>query len=169
MAEFDFEDIPKGAIAVGVLALLGAVNLFFVKDQLGAQMAHSQTDAAVQAAAQRAETACFQPGSEVGGLNPAPEQFNCIAQALSARGNSNFVLGDIVIDPKSITPENPQGTPINGGFVASSDGSVVRVQEGRVVEVLGTSAKIRRYLVEQGHAIAAVQMKRQTIQEHGGN
>jgi hypothetical protein len=94
------------------------------------------------------------------------QELGCTAQALSqSTRTSNFTVGDVAVDPMSITTSNPQGSPIAGGYVCSTDGSVFRVEAGTVVELIGTSPKIRDALISGGFAqeAQAMQQRAQTI------
>ncbi len=153
----DFADEHKTWLIIGVCGLvIGANFALGGAAQLQGQMARQATDAAAKQAQQRAETLFFQQG--------------CIAQAISQRTQtSNFVPGDIAIDPMSLTPENPSGTVINSGYLCSTDGSLFRTENGLVVELIGTSPEIRRYLVQKGFAAETLKVRDRVQQLYGGS
>ena len=81
------------------------------------------------------------------------------AQVLNAETRTaSFVSGDTVIDPMSVTPENPQGTIINSGYIASTEGAVFEVENG-IATLIGTSPKIRNDLVSRGAGKRAKEME----------
>jgi hypothetical protein len=90
----------------------------------------------------------------------------CIAQAISgSTRTSNFAVGDVAVDPMSITTANPSGSPIAGGYICSTDGSIFRVEAGVVAELVGTSPAIRDALIAGGFAqeAQAMQQRAQVI------
>lgn len=128
-----------GAVIGGSLFLGGA-------DRLRSQVEANQSDDAGAKAQLRAEQIFVEQ--------------SCIAQALNRETQTtNFAVGDIPIDPMSITTAYPQGTPIQGGYVCSSDGSLFRVESGQIVEYIGTSPHIRETLVAGGFALEAQAMQ----------
>jgi len=81
------------------------------------------------------------------------------AQVLNAKTRTaSFVSGDKVIDPMSVTPENPYGTIINSGYIASTEGAVFEVKNG-IATLIGTSPKIRNDLVSRGAGKRAKEME----------
>jgi hypothetical protein len=65
----------------------------------------------------------------------------------------------------SITTANPGGSPIAGGYICSTDGSIFRVEAGAIVELVGTSPAIRDALIAGGFAqeAQAMQQRAQVI------
>jgi hypothetical protein len=65
----------------------------------------------------------------------------------------------------SITTANPGGSPIAGGYICSTDGSIFRVEAGTIVELVGTSPAIRDALIAGGFAqeAQAMQQRAQVI------
>jgi hypothetical protein len=59
----------------------------------------------------------------------------------------------------SITTANPSGSPIAGGYICSTDGSIFRVEAGAIVELVGTSPAIRDALIAGGFAQEAQMMQ----------
>lgn len=153
MTSEQWEDLQDFAAENKHWAFIGACGLVIAGnvvlgggDALKASMAKSATDAELANAQARAEQLYKEQG--------------CVAQAISARsGVSNFLVGDIVIDPKSITPENPGGTPIAQGLICSTDGTLYRVEAGRAVEAIGNSPTLRALLVKKGFASEAQKMR----------
>ena len=99
------------------------------------------------------------------------QELGCTAQALSQNTRtSNFTVGDVAVDPMSITTDNPSGSPIAGGYVCSTDGSVFRVENGTIAELIGTSPMIRDQLIAGGFAqeAQAMQQRAQTIYRMSG-
>ena len=83
----------------------------------------------------------------------------CSTQVLNqATRTANLTDGAIVVDPASMSPDNPNGTIINGGNVCSTDGSMFSVKVG-VATLVGTSPKIRNAVVAQGAAKGAKDME----------
>lgn len=157
----DFEDLSEliqeyktGLIICG-LGVVAAANLLTGGgQQLQSKFAQNAADSAAKDRQARAE-ALYQ------------EQ-KCVAQAISAdSGTSNFTVGDTPIDPVSITSQNPAGTPINSGLLCSSDGSLFAVENGKIVELIGTSPLIRAELIRQGFAQEARKMQRRAAQQEG--
>jgi len=138
------------AIIVASLATGGA-------DRWSQTQATKQADQAGKAAQVRAESIY--------------QELGCTAQALSqSTRTSNFSVGDVAVDPMSITTANPEGSPIAGGYVCSTDGSVFRVEAGTIAELIGTSPKIRDALIAGGFAqeAQAMQQRAQTIYRLAG-
>lgn len=154
----DFEELMeqiseyKTWFLIGTCGIVGAANLLTGGgQQLQAKFAQNAADSAAKDAQFRAETLFQEQG--------------CTAQAISSSSKiSNFRLGDIALDPLSITQQNPQGSPINSGLVCSSDGSLFTVENGKVTGLIGTSPKIRHELVRQGFADEAKRMQRKAQQ-----
>ena len=99
------------------------------------------------------------------------QELGCTAQAINGTTRtSNFAVGDVAVDPMSITTANPEGSPIAGGYVCSTDGSVFRVENGTIAELIGTSPTIRDVLVSGGFAAEAqaMQQRAQTIYRLAG-
>ncbi|MFM7447331.1 MAG: hypothetical protein ACKO24_01880 [Leptolyngbyaceae cyanobacterium] len=156
----DFEDLTemlseyKTLLLIGACGLVGAANLLTGGgQQLQAKFSQNAADSALNDRQFRAESLFQEQG--------------CIAQAVSINGTSNFVVGDVAIDPVSITATNPQGSPINSGLICSSDGSLFTVEDGKVTELIGTSPKIRQFLVKEGFADEAKRMQRKAQQQGG--
>ena len=83
----------------------------------------------------------------------------CSTQVLDQKTRTaNLTDGSIVIDPASMSADNPNGTIINGGYVCSTDGSMFSVKVG-VATLVGTSPKIRNAVVAQGAAKGAKDME----------
>lgn len=76
----------------------------------------------------------------------------CSAQFLNRdTRTTGLTEGAIAVDPTT-------GTTFNGGLLCSADGSLWDVQQGGVVKYIGTSPKIRNYLIKTGFADKAKQM-----------
>lgn len=85
----------------------------------------------------------------------------CSAQVLDKETRTTALMdGKVVIDPLSVTENNPGGNPFNGGFVCGSDGSVFTVNPGGKITLLGTSNKVRDDLVATGAIASAMEMER---------
>jgi len=81
------------------------------------------------------------------------------AQVLNAETRTaSFISGDKVFDPMSVTPENPHGTIINSGYIASTEGAVFEVNNG-IATLIGTSPRIRNDLVARGAGKRAKEME----------
>ncbi len=155
--DFDFAEhktlLIMGACAAIILTSLATGGA----DRWQQQQATKQADQAGKAAQVRAETIY--------------QDLGCTAQALSqSTRTSNFTVGDVAVDPMSITTANPEGSPIAGGYVCSTDGSVFRVEAGVIAELIGTSPKIRDALIAGGFAqeAQAMQQRAQTIYRLSG-
>ncbi len=149
--DFDFAEhrtlLIMGACAAIIVASLATGGA----DRWQQQQATKQADQAGKAAQARAESIY--------------QELGCTAQAISATTRtSNFTVGDVAVDPMSITTANPEGSPIAGGYVCSTDGSVFRVEAGVIAELIGTSPKIRDQLIAGGFAQEA-QMMQQRAQQ----
>lgn len=155
--DFDFAEhktlLIMGACAAIILTSLATGGA----DRWQQQQATKQADQAGKASQVRAETIY--------------QDLGCTAQALSqSTRTSNFTVGDVAVDPMSITTANPEGSPIAGGYVCSTDGSVFRVEAGVIAELIGTSPKIRDALIAGGFAqeAQAMQQRAQTIYRLSG-
>ena len=155
--DFDFAE-HKTTVIIGTCAAIIAGSLATGGgDRWQTQQATKLADQAGAQAQSRAE-AVF-------------NELGCTAQALSQKTRTtNFTVGDIAIDPMSITTANPEGSPIAGGYICSTDGSVFRVEAGTIAELIGTSPKIRDALVTGGFAQEAqmMQQRAQTIYRLAG-
>ena len=149
--DFDFAENRTAIIIGGCAAVIAASLATGGADRWQTQQATKQADQAGKAAQARAEAIYQDQG--------------CIAQAISGTTRtSNFTVGDMAVDPMSITTANPSGSPIAGGYVCSTDGSVFRVEAGTIAELIGTSPKVRDALVKGGFAQEA-QMMQQRAQQ----
>jgi hypothetical protein len=150
--DFDFAEHRTAIIIGGCVAVIAASLATGGADLWQTQQATRQADQAGKAAQARAE-AIYQ-------------ELGCTAQAISgSTRTSNFAMGDTAVDPMSITTANPQGSPIAGGYICSTDGSIFRVEAGVIAELIGTSPAIRDALVTGGFAeqAQAMQQRAQTI------
>lgn len=145
----------KTYILIGVCGLIVVGNFIFGGgDQLKEKFARDSQESAARDAQARAEAIYSEQG--------------CIAQAVSlSTKTSNFMPGEIALDPLSITPQNPAGTAINSGYICSTDGSLFKVQNGIVKELIGTSPQIRNDLVSKGFATEAVKMQQRAQSMYG--
>jgi hypothetical protein len=155
--DFDFAE-HRTAIIIGTcIAVIAASLATGGADRWQQTQATRQADQAGKAAQARAEAIYAELG--------------CTAQAISgSTRTSNFTVGDTAVDPMSITTANPSGSPIAGGYVCSTDGSIFRVEAGMIAELIGTSPKIRDALVKGGFAQEAqmMQQRAQTIYRVAG-
>jgi hypothetical protein len=155
--DFDFTEHRTSLIIGGCIAVIAASLATGGADRWQTQQATKQADQAGKAAQTRAEAIYQDQG--------------CIAQAISgSTRTSNFAVGDTAVDPMSITTANPQGSQIAGGYICSTDGSIFRVEAGAIVELVGTSPKIRDALIAGGFAAEAqaMQQRAQTIYRLAG-
>jgi len=155
--EFDFAENKTAIIIGGCIAIIAASLATGGADRWQQTQVTRQVDQAGKEAQARAESIYQEQG--------------CIAQAISGTTRtSNFAVGDTAVDPMSITTANPSGSPIAGGYVCSTDGSLFRVEAGTVAELVGTSPKIRDALVKGGFAqeAQAMQQRAQTIYRVAG-
>lgn len=155
--DFDFAEHKTALIIGGCIAVIAASLATGGADRWNQSQATRQADQAGAQAQARAEAIYAELG--------------CTAQAISqSTRTSNFAVGDTAIDPMSITTANPSGSPIAGGYVCSTDGSVFRVENGTIAELIGTSPKIRDALVTGGFAAEAqaMQQRAQTIYRLAG-
>lgn len=144
--KMELDDHKTTFILLACAGVIGGSLYLGGADRFRAQVQASQSDEAGAKAQLRAE-------------NIFVEQ-SCIAQAINrATQTTNFAVGDVPIDPMSVTTLYPQGTPIQGGYVCSSDGSLFRVESGQIVEHIGTSPRIREALVAGGFALEAQAMQ----------
>lgn len=136
----DFADEHKTGLIIGVCVLaIGANFALGGASQVQSQMAKQSADAAAKAAQERAERIFFD------------KKQGCIAQAVSRNTKiNNFVVGDTIVDPMSIKPDNPDGTPIAAGHVCSNDGSLFRIENGIAIELIGNSRAIRIPVIDAG-------------------
>jgi len=141
---FDFDDLTDwfddNKMMLGMFALIGfaAINMFAGGgwQKLQAKLDRDANDSAAIENQARAEKVFRELG--------------CSAQVLDAETRTaNLKTGSIVIDPMSITRENPTGTAIASGHVCSLDGSVFEVRDGTAF-LIGTSPHIRKELVARG-------------------
>ena len=155
--DFDFAE-HRTALIIGTCAAIIAASLATGgADRWQTQQATKQADDAGAQAQARAESIY--------------QDLGCTAQAISqSTRTSNFAVGDTAVDPMSITTDNPEGSPIAGGYICSTDGSVFRVEAGTIAELIGTSPKIRDQLVTGGFAqeAQAMQQRAQTIYRMSG-
>ena len=148
--DFDFQENKTALIIGGCIAIIAASLATGGADRWNQSQATKLADQAGAQAQSRAE-AVF-------------NELGCTAQAISqSTRTSNFAVGDTAVDPMSITTDNPEGSPIAGGYVCSTDGSVFRVENGTIAELIGTSPMIRDALVTGGFA-AEAQMMQQRAQ-----
>jgi hypothetical protein len=148
--DFDFAEHRTAIIIGGCVAVIAASLATGGAGRWQDQQATKQADQAGKATQARAEAIYQDQG--------------CIAQAISATTRtSNFTIGDTAVDPMSITTANPSGSPIAGGYICSTDGSIFRVEAGMIAELIGTSPKIRDALIAGGFA-AEAQMMQQRAQ-----
>ena len=157
MIDFDFQEHRTAVIIGGCMAIIAASLATGGADRWQQTQATRQADQAGAQAQARAE-AIF-------------NELGCTAQALSQNTRtSNFTVGDTAVDPMSITTDNPSGSPIAGGYVCSTDGSVFRVEAGTIAELIGTSPMIRDQLIAGGFAqeAQAMQQRAQTIYRLAG-
>ena len=155
--DFDFAEHRTALVIGGCAAVIATSLATGGADRWQQTQATRQADQAGKAAQARAESIFTDLG--------------CTAQALSQNTRtSNFAVGDTAVDPMSITTDNPSGSPIAGGYVCSTDGSVFRVEAGTIAELIGTSPKVRDALVKGGFAAEAqaMQQRAQTIYRLAG-
>jgi hypothetical protein len=150
LRDFDFAEHKTPLIIGGCIAIIAASLATGGADRWQETQATRQADQAGKAAQSRAEAIYAELG--------------CTAQAISqSTRTSNFTIGDLAVDPMSITTANPSGSPIAGGYICSTDGSIFRVEAGTIAELIGTSPKIRDALIAGGFA-AEAQMMQQRAQ-----
>jgi hypothetical protein len=150
LRDFDFAENKTAIIISGCIAIIAASLATGGADRWQETQATRQADQAGKAAQSRAEAIYAELG--------------CTAQAISgSTRTSNFTIGDLAVDPMSITTANPSGSPIAGGYICSTDGSIFRVEAGTIAELIGTSPKIRDALIAGGFA-AEAQMMQQRAQ-----
>lgn len=155
--DFDFQEHRTALIIGGCIAVIAASLATGGAERWNQSQATKLADQAGKEAQVRAE-AVF-------------NELGCTAQAISQKTRtSNFSVGDVAVDPMSITTANPEGSPIAGGYICSTDGSVFRVEAGTIAELIGTSPKIRDALVTGGFAqeAQAMQQRAQTIYRVSG-
>ena len=155
--DFDFQEHRTALIIGGCIAVIAASLATGGANRWNQSQAIKLADTAGREAQSRAEAIYAELG--------------CTAQALSQKTRTtNFTVGDIAIDPMSITTANAEGSPIAGGYICSTDGSVFRVEAGVIAELIGTSPKIRDALVTGGFAQEAqmMQQRAQTIYRLAG-
>jgi hypothetical protein len=144
--DFDLTEHRTAIIIGGCAAVIAASLATGGADRWQETQATRQADQAGAQAQARAEAIYQDQG--------------CIAQAISgSTRTSNFTIGDLAVDPMSITTANPQGSPIAGGYICSTDGSIFRVEAGVIAELIGTSPKIRDALIAGGFAQEAQMMQ----------
>jgi hypothetical protein len=152
LRDFDFAEHKTPLIIGGCIAIIAASLATGGADRWQETQATRQADQAGKAAQSRAEAIYAELG--------------CTAQAISqSTRTSNFTIGDLAVDPMSITTANPSGSPIAGGYICSTDGSVFRVEAGTIAELIGNSPKIRDALIAGGFAqeAQAMQQRAQVI------
>jgi hypothetical protein len=150
--DFDFAENKTAIIISGCIAIIAASLATGGAETWQQTQATKQADQAGAQAQARAEAIYQDQG--------------CIAQAISQNTRtSNFTVGDMAVDPMSITTANPSGSPIAGGYICSTDGSVFRVEAGTIAELIGNSPKIRDALIAGGFAqeAQAMQQRAQVI------
>ena len=150
--DFDFTEHKTPLIIGGCIAVIAASLATGGAETWQQTQATKQADQAGKAAQARAETIY--------------QELGCTAQAISgSTRTSNFAVGDVAVDPMSITTANPSGSPIAGGYICSTDGSIFRVEAGTIAELIGTSPKIRDALIAGGFAqeAQAMQQRAQVI------
>lgn len=155
--DFDFAEHRTAVIIGGCVAIIAASLATGGADRWNQAQSTKLADQAGAQAQARAE-AVF-------------NELGCTAQALSQKTRtSNFAVGDTAVDPMSITTDNPTGSPIAGGYICSTDGSIFRVEAGSIVELIGTSPRIRDELVKGGFAAEAqaMQQRAQVIYRMSG-
>jgi hypothetical protein len=150
--DFDFTEHKTPLIIGGCIAVIAASLATGGAETWQETQATKQADQAGAQAQARAESIY--------------QELGCTAQAISATTRtSNFAIGDTAVDPMSITTANPTGSPIAGGYICSTDGSIFRVEAGTIAELIGTSPKVRDALIAGGFAAEAqmMQQRAQTI------
>jgi hypothetical protein len=155
--DFDFTEHRTAIIISGCIAVIATSLATGGAETWQTQQATKQADQAGKATQARAESIY--------------QELGCTAQAISgSTRTSNFTVGDTAVDPMSITTANPSGSPIAGGYICSTDGSIFRVEAGVVAELVGTSPKIRDALIAGGFAqqAQAMQQRAQTIYQVSG-
>ena len=155
--DFDFAEHRTSVIIGGCVAIIAASLATGGAERWNQTQATRQADQAGAQSQARAEAVFTELG--------------CTAQAINGTTRtSNFAVGDTAVDPMSITTDNPSGSPIAGGYVCSTDGSVFRVEAGVIAELIGTSPMIRDALVSGGFAAEAqaMQQRAQTIYRLSG-
>lgn len=153
MNQFDLEEATDFvqehgtslAIAACVVVGLASVVLGGGSDVWVRQQATKADDRDSALSQKRAERIFFEQGCSTQVLNQTTR-------------TANLVDGAIVIDPASMTPDNPNGTIFNGAHACSTDGSIFLIKEG-VAFLVGTSPKIRNAVVAQGAAKGAKDME----------
>lgn len=149
--DFDFSEHRTALIIGGCVAIIAGSLATGGADRWQTQQATKQADQAGKEAQARAEAIYQEQG--------------CIAQTINGKTRtSNFSVGDVAVDPMSITTANPEGSPIAGGYICSTDGSVFRIENGAIAELVGTSPKIRDALVKGGFAAEAQAMQQRAQQ-----
>jgi hypothetical protein len=155
--DFDFTEHKTPLIIGGCIAVIAASLATGGAETWQETQATKQADQAGAQAQARAESIY--------------QELGCTAQAISATTRtSNFAIGDTAVDPMSITTANPTGSPIAGGYICSTDGSIFRVEAGTIAELIGTSPKVRDALIAGGFAAEAqmMQQRAQTIYRLAG-
>lgn len=161
MNNFDFDDftdwLDDNKLTLGMVLCGGfaAVQLFAGGgwNQLQSKLNQDANDSAAIENQARAEKVFRELG--------------CSAQVLDAETRTaNLKTGSIVIDPMSITRENPTGTAIASGHVCSLDGSVFEVRNGTAF-LIGTSPHIRKELVARGIPQHVKAMEQRAEQVYG--
>jgi hypothetical protein len=144
--DFDFTEHKTPLIIGGCIAVIAASLATGGAETWQETQATKQADQAGAQAQARAESIY--------------QELGCTAQAISATTRtSNFAIGDTAVDPMSITTANPGGSPIAGGYICSTDGSIFRVEAGTIAELIGTSPKVRDQLIAGGFAAEAQAMQ----------
>ena len=144
--DFDFTEHKTPLIIGGCIAIIAASLATGGAETWQETQATKQADQAGAQAQARAESIY--------------QELGCTAQAISATTRtSNFAIGDTAVDPMSITTANPGGSPIAGGYICSTDGSIFRVEAGTIAELIGTSPKVRDQLIAGGFAAEAQAMQ----------
>lgn len=160
---FDFDDITdwlgdnKLTLAIIALGGFAALNLFAGGGwvQLQTKLDRDAGDGAAAENQARAERIFSEQG--------------CSAQVLDAETKqANLRDKSYVIDPMSVTRQNPNGSPIGSGYVCSIDGSLFEVKNGTAF-LVGTSPNIRKELVARGIAIEVKKMESYANEIYRGN
>ncbi len=174
----DFLEEHGTAVGMGLFALAGVVLVvgFYGNDIKKSQDANSviNTTTEYQRKAERVYFMEDDMGSyAVGVTDPTtgqpvvdtktgkPVRRGCSAQVLDRETmTASLINGKVVIDPLSVTDDNPQGSPFNGGFVCGSDGSVFNVEPGGKINLIGTSSRVRDDLIATKAIASAREMER---------
>ncbi len=106
--DFDFQEHRTSVIIAGCAAVIAASLATGGADRWSQTQATRQADQLGREAQSRAESIY--------------QELGCTAQAINGTTRtSNFAVGDVAVDPMSITTANPEGAPIAGGHGCSTD------------------------------------------------